>query len=276
MKRYPVVAGTFYPENKKELLEMISEYFPNTDKPDNNNLDDNKEKNYIKPTGLISPHAGYIFSGKTASYGYYEIFKKGKIKSVIIIGPNHTGIGPNISVYPEGTWITPLGELKIDKMAKTIVEKLEISGDYSAHQYEHSIEVQLPFLQYLYGNTFKIVPIILGDQSLYTSKKLAEILNELMKDGILIIASSDLNHYENHEITMKKGEMLINAIQRKNPELLYEKVKQYSITACGYGCINTLLYMNFEKVKILNHTTSATAFGDYDRTVGYLSALLEK
>ncbi|SHF28654.1 hypothetical protein SAMN02745164_02170 [Marinitoga hydrogenitolerans DSM 16785] len=266
MTRYPVVSGTFYPKDKNELIEIMEEFFP---------ILPETPKNYIKPTGLISPHAGYIFSGKTASYGYYEIFKKGEIKTVIIIGPNHTGVGPNISVYPEGTWITPFGTIEIDEKAKKIISKLQIIGDYSAHQYEHSIEVQLPFLQYLYGNDFKIIPIVMGDQSLKTSKKLAEALKEIIDEGTLIVASSDLNHYEEHEITMKKGEIIIKALRNKDPEELYNNIKEHQITACGYGCINTLLYMNFEKIRIIHHTTSAEAFGDYNQTVGYLSAIFE-
>ncbi|WGS66082.1 AmmeMemoRadiSam system protein B [Marinitoga aeolica] len=265
--RYPVVAGTFYPEKISELNDLMEEFFGEL--PD-------IPKNYIKPTGLISPHAGFVYSGKTASYGYYEIFKKGKIKSVIIIGPNHTGIGPNISVFPEGSWLTPYGEIEIDEKAKLLLSKLQIKGDYSAHHYEHSIEVQLPFLQYLYGNTFKIIPIILGDQSLKTSKMLAQVLKEIIDDGTLIIASSDLNHYESHELTIKKGKIIIKDLKKLDPELLYEDIKEYSISACGYGCINTLLYMGFDKVRILYHTTSAETFGDYNRTVGYLSAILEK
>lgn len=267
MNRYPVVAGTFYPGDNEELRKMMEEFFPLLPAP---------KTDYIEPTGLICPHAGYVFSGKTAAYGYYEIFKKGKIKSVIIIGPNHTGVGPNISVYPEGKWIMPFGDLEVDEKAYELLSNLKIKGDYSAHQYEHSIEVQLPFLQFLYGNTFKIIPIILGDQTLHTSKKLAEALKEIVDEGTLIIASSDLNHYEDHEITMKKGEKVINGLRGKNPELLYKNIKEYGITACGYGCMNTLLYMDFSKVRILHHTTSAEAFGDYDRTVGYLSAILEK
>ncbi|GAB6189164.1 AmmeMemoRadiSam system protein B [Marinitoga arctica] len=266
MIRYPVVAGTFYPGDNDELTEIMEDYFPALP---------HIKSEFIKPTGLISPHAGYIFSGKTASYGYFEVFKKGEISTVVIIGPNHTGIGPNISVYPEGKWLTPFGELEVDEKAQKLLSKLHLKGDYSAHQYEHSIEVQLPFLQYLYGNTFKIIPIVLGDQTLHTSKKLSEALKEIIDEGTLIIASSDLNHYENHEITMKKGEKIINSLRNKNPEELYNNIKKHQITACGYGCINTLLYMNFNKIRILHHTTSAEAFGDYDRTVGYLSAIFE-
>lgn len=266
MIRYPVVAGSFYPDSKSELIDTLKNFF--------GELPERKD-DLIPVTGLISPHAGYVFSGKTASYGYYEIFKKGKIKSVIIIGPNHTGIGPDISVYSDGSWITPLGEVEIDEKALSLLSKLNINGDYSAHKYEHSIEVQLPFLQYLYGNNFKIIPIVLGNQSLETSKKLAIALKEIADDGTLIIASSDMNHYESHEITLKKDEFIIDALKKNNPELLYDYVKEYNITACGYGCINTLLYFGFNKTRILYHTTSAEAFGDYYRTVGYLSAILE-
>ncbi|KAF2956731.1 AmmeMemoRadiSam system protein B [Marinitoga sp. 38H-ov] len=267
MTRYPVVSGSFYPSDKNELIKILDGFF--------RDLGERKEE-YINPTGIISPHAGYIFSGKTAAYAYSELYKKGNIKRAIIIGPNHTGIGPNISVYPEGTWVTPLGELEIDDKTNELIEKLGISGDFSAHRFEHSIEVQLPFLQYLYGNIFKIIPIILSDQSLETTKNLAKVLNEIIDDGTVIIASSDLNHYENHNITMKKGELIIEAIKEKNSEKLYEYIYKYNISACGYGCINTLLSMNFLKINILNHTTSAEAFGEYERTVGYLSAILEK
>ncbi|AEX85780.1 putative dioxygenase [Marinitoga piezophila KA3] len=267
--RYPVVAGTFYPADYEELKKQISSFFERFEEIEI------PEKS-IDLTGLIVPHAGYVFSGQTAAYGYYELMKKGKVKTAIIIGPNHTGVGPSLSVYPEGSWLTPFGTIDVDtEISNFILSELRIKGDIIAHEYEHSIEVQLPFLQYLYGNDFKIVPIIMGVQTLEMSKKLSKVIKKFAKDGVVIIASSDLNHYENHEVTLEKGNFIIEALKEKSPEKVYEYIKKYNITACGFGAINTLLYTGFENVRILHHTTSGEIFGDYERTVGYLSAILE-
>ena len=166
--RKAVVAGTFYPKNKTELKEQLKKFFSNS------------STQTKKTNAVIAPHAGYIYSGKTAakSYSFLE-----KAETFVLIGPNHTGLGEEISIYPEGKWATPLGEIEIDAvLAKDIAKKIpEAELEEEAHLEEHSIEVQLPFLQYLFGGKFKIVPICIATDERQALKGLAEAIFEAEK-----------------------------------------------------------------------------------------------
>lgn len=268
--RRPVVAGTFYPADPEELEKIIEDLFIQTGE-----IPKASEK-LIPPVGLISPHAGYIYSGKTAAFGYKEIAKMGKPNTVFIIGPDHTGYANPISISYEEAWFTPFGVVEVDRdIVNELLERSDLIkiNDFP-HQFEHSLEVQIPFLQYLYESYFKIVPMMMGNQSSKIAKILANILLNYKKPGNLFIASTDLNHYENHEVTLKKGEKIIEAISNLDVELLYKNLVEYGISMCGYGPVAVLLNMNFKRSKILYHTTSAERSKDYTQTVGYLSAIL--
>ena len=265
--RDPAVAGYFYPSNKKELERMLASFFEKARK---------KVRERENVIGIIVPHAGYIYSGLTAAYAYSSLPKNLK-KTFVIIGPNHTGYGSEISVYPSGKWKTPLGEVEVDsEFVKELLKSCKFAEeDEAAHIYEHSIEVQLPFLQFLYGNEFKIVPICLMDQSLEIAECLANALIKIDKD-FLLVASSDLNHYESYDVTQRKDMELINAITSLDLKKFYRTLKNLNVSACGYGAIATLMSLTKKlngKIELLWHSTSAEVSKDYSSVVGY-SALI--
>ena len=274
MTRKPVVSGVFYPSGKEMLRRTIEDSFLGPLGP--GEIPAINENRFEKPYGLISPHAGYMYSGQVAAWGFSEIAKLGTPDLVILMGPNHTGYGPPISVYPSGNWETPLGGVEVDEEAvQIILENSSLAkSDTSAHSMEHSLEVQLPFLQYLYGNSFKIVPITMLDQSPNSSSDLSKALLRLisLKPTTLVIASTDLNHYDDHESTLKKDSLIIEAIENNDPRMLYSAVYEAGVTMCGYGAVATLMLMEVGKPKVLKHATSGEVSGDFLEVVGYLSA----
>lgn len=265
--RNPVVAGTFYPLNPEKLKNLIKGFF-------GDNFKVNTEK-LIPPMGVIVPHAGYIYSGETAAKAYKKVFEKGIAKRVFLLGPNHTGLGSKISIFTSGSWKTPLGRIKVDeKTAGKILKDLNIHNDEFSHLNEHSIEVQLPFLQYAMENDFEIIPICMMDQSLETTKNLGKILANIIEEGDLVIASSDMNHYESHEKTLLKDEKVIETLKKMNLEEMYDTIRRYNISMCGYGPVAVILSLGFSDIEIIDHTTSGEKSGDYEAVVGYLSAIL--
>jgi AmmeMemoRadiSam system protein B len=205
--RQPAVAGSFYAGDLKSLNIQIENCFLHKIGPGEIPLVNPKRQNNIM--GLISPHAGYMYSGPVAANGFYKIALDGKPDTIIILGPNHQGFGENISIMAEGKWKTPLGDLEIDaEMAEDILKNSKIiKKDKKAHQYEHSIEVQLPFIQYIFGKDIKFVPICMTRQDINTDIEIAKsICSSVVDKNILIIASSDFTHYEPQEY----AETLIN------------------------------------------------------------------
>ncbi|MDI3523328.1 MULTISPECIES: AmmeMemoRadiSam system protein B [unclassified Kosmotoga] len=276
MDRKPVFAGRFYASNAEELKKQITACYDHPVGP--GELPGPVFSFALKNAGLITPHAGYMYSGPVAAHGYLELSKIGKPRKIIIIGPNHTGYGARLSIWPEGSWHTSLGTLRIDE---SLVGELirnsqgELKPDTSAHLYEHSIEVQLPFIQHIFDNDPTIVPIIMTDQSINAVKTLVESIAAILKtnEGILVIASSDMNHYDNHETTLRKDELLIKALLTKDIDRIYQVARENRITACGLGPIAVVLNL-FDELKILKHATSGEVSGDKYHTVGYLSAIL--
>ena len=278
MKRYPTVAGLFYESDPETLLERLRWAFLHELGP--GEIPERVEKKLNKNHGLIVPHAGYIYSGPIASWAYDEISKHGKPDTVIMIGPNHTGFGEDVGIWSSGFWETPLGELEVDEeLTRMILELGEgtVKEDIESHTNEHSLEVQLPFLQFIYGDDFRIVPITMMDQRLKTAEGLAETLRKVAENTdkkILFIASTDLNHYENHEETVKKDEILINRILDSDVRGMYEVIREYYITICGYGPVAVLLMLNLGNPKLLKHATSGEMSGDYSKVVGYASFIV--
>jgi AmmeMemoRadiSam system protein B len=273
--REPAVSGIFYPKNQKELTENIESLFedpnfgPGKLPPSSNN-----ERIY----GMVSPHAGYMYSGAIAAQGYYEL-SSSKFESALILGPNHYGLGSDISLMENGSWETPLGKVEIDsEVAKNIHQNSEnVSIDESAHARDHCIEVQLPFLQYI-NREFKIVPIILINQGKNTCKKLGSDIYESMKDRNFVpIASSDLTHYEANNLAHEKDNLLISAILSLDIEKFYSVLISFNVTACGYGAIATVMEiskrMGATKGKLLKYATSGDIAGDTKSVVGYSSIL---
>ncbi len=267
MEREPIVAGQFYPASLKALTDQI-EFFVNT----------GLKKEKVK--GVVSPHAGYIYSGKVA----VQVFSQIEIpETVVLIGPNHTGRGKRFALYPDGSWKTPLGNIKIDKeLSESILKNSElITEDEQAHLYEHSIEVQLPIMQY-FRKDFKIVPIAVTQADMESCKKIASAITDAIKDSkkqVLIVASSDMTHYEPAESVKEKDQKAIDAILDLDEELLFDRIEKYNISMCGY--IPTVIMLaaskrlGAKKGKLIKYMTSGDVSGDYDSVVGYAGVIVK-
>ena len=282
MLRKPAVAGAFYPNNPDRLKELIESCFLNDSGvgyiPELESFDD---KEY--PINVMLPHAGYQYSGAIASHGYCEIVKNGFPEVFIIISPNHTGFGSEISVFNEGEWITPLGNVCVDEeFANAIIECSDIaSADFSAHIHEHSIEVQLPFLQY-FSTDFKIVPITMGTQTFVTSNDLSNAIFESagnLDKSYCVIASTDLSHFNNQEKANKVDGFVLEDIAEMNEFKLFEEVVQYNITMCGYAPVMAVMSLSKRCGKntseILAYGTSGDVTGDLTSVVGYASGIFK-
>lgn len=280
--RKPAVAGSFYAGNQKSLSKQLEKCFCHKLGP-GKMPQTNLEKKDRKIIGLVSPHAGYIYSGPIAAHGYYEVALDGKPDTVIIIGPNHRGSGASVSIMLKGKWETPLGELEVDEnIAQKILDNSKIiRDDFKAHQYEHSIEVQLPFLQYIFGNAIKIVPLCMSLQDIKTDIEVAQsICKAINKENVLIIASSDFTHYETQEYAQSIDRKALDAIINFEPGELYDFIYKMNMTICGPGPITTMLIacktLGADKAKLLKYATSGDTSGFYNQVVGYASLIFCK
>jgi len=279
--RSPAVAGSFYAGDSKSLNIQIENCFlhkigPGKIPP----VNPKKENNII---GLISPHAGFMYSGPVAANGFYKISLGVSPDTIIILGPNHRGFGEDISIMAKGKWKTPLGELEIDTdIAESILSNSKIiKNDKKAHQFEHSIEVQLPFIQYIFGNGIKFVPICMTHQDINTDIKIAHsICSSVVNKNILIIASSDFTHYETQEYAKNIDRQAIDAILKFNPQKLYHIIYRQNLTMCGPGPVTTMLIackaLGAKKAELLKYATSGDVSGMYDQVVGYASLIISR
>lgn len=274
-------AGTFYEDNASSLRGQIEDCFKHTLGPQAlPKVVDRKMKDII---GLISPHAGYMYSGPVAAHGYYRLALDGKPEVVVIMGPNHTGAGSGLAIMKEGTWKTPLGEAEIDTgVADAILKGSSIiDADETAHMREHSIEVQLPWLQYLYGSSFRFVPICFLMQDLESSREVGLAIAQALraKTG-LIIASTDMTHYEPQKMAEKKDKTVIEAALKLDEKALYSTVEGLLISMCGYGpavaAIVAAKELGAKNGKLLCYKTSGDVTGDYSAVVGYSSLVFTR
>jgi len=253
--RHPRVAGSFYPRNRESLIAMLRDFtYPSKDE---------------SIVACVSPHAGYVYSGRTA----------GRIHSLlpdaetfVILGPNHTGYGLPVAVSTD-TWLTPLGEVKVDREFVEAMPKTIVAVDEVAHRYEHSLEVQVPFLQFLHED-FKIVPICLGMQDEETAMEVAEeILAAEKKTArrVVVIASSDMHHYLPDEECRRLDAKVIESILSMDVKKYYDTIYRLQASVCGYGCI--AVAMNYAKAKgaraeLVDYSTSGDV-ADRSSVVGY-------
>jgi hypothetical protein len=224
-----------------------------------------------------------MFSGPVAAHSYYELAVDGKPDVIFLFGPNHTGMGSGLAVMSEGFWRTPLGDVEIDNQAaeRLVKEAKIIDVDDSAHTYEHSIEVQLPFLQYLYGNGFKIVPVCFLMQDLPSVKEVGEATAKIATDmNAVVIASSDMTHYETQQSAERKDRKALEAVEALDPGRFYSTVETNRVTACGYGPIAALMTaaktLGVKEAKLLCYKTSGDVTGDYSSVVGYAAVCFKK
>ena len=276
-KRFPCVAGTFYPA-EKEKLKNITEGFLNEV-----SLPQIKGKIF----GVLSPHAGYIYSGKVAAYSFKSIALR-KIERIILIGVSHQKIFEGISLWKKGNWITPLGEVSLDiEFLEELSRKFKDIGE-EPHLFEHSLEVQLPFLQLVLKENFKIVPILLGSNDLVLIKTLASFLaKEIFKKETLIIASSDLSHYPPDEIAKKADKEVLKAILTKEINVLEKtilelesKFPEVDTFLCGKSAVEILMEVakNIKNSygEILCYQNSSKVSFDKNQVVGYGSLYFSK
>jgi MEMO1 family protein len=230
--------------------------------------------------GIVVPHAGYIYSGKVAG----SVFAKVQLPArTIILCPNHTGLGAPLSIMSSGAWRTPLGEIEIDsEMCEALMSAYPLlEDDFKAHEFEHALEVQLPFLQRILGDGIRFVPITVGVANFEYLKALGEAIAGVIRalePITLIIASSDMNHYESDAITRIKDAKAIDQVLKRDAKGLYDTVRRERISMCGYGPTTSMIIaanlLGATKAEIVNYATSGDASGDYDRVVGYAGMIV--
>jgi AmmeMemoRadiSam system protein B len=278
--RLPYQAGSFYAASKRPLRKQIEECFMHDF--GSRALPTVREQGPRRVIALVSPHAGYMYSGPVAAKGYAYVADDGRPDAIVLVGPNHTGYGTGVSIMLAGVWRTPLGDLRIDSELATAIQRHSkfVDVDVGAHLYEHSIEVQLPFVQYVYG-AVQFVPICMRMQDVEVSRDVgAAIARASAGKNVLIIASTDLSHYEPQSIAEEKDRLALDAISRLDEAALQAVVEARGISMCGYGPVSAAIVasktLGAEKAVLLQHKTSGDITGDRRRVVGYASAVMVK
>ena len=270
--RPPVVAGTFYELDPSLLRKQIETFFK---------IKPKYQKKNIK--AAVVPHAGYIYSGSVAAQVYSMIEKT----NCLILGTNHSGMGSEFAIMKKGLWKTPLGEVAIDEVLcdKLMEECNLIEYDVIPHENEHSIEVQLPFLQYKFGSDFKIAPIAVlsdvPDKNLvenckFVGKAIGKVLKKENSNWI-ILASSDFSHYVQQHTAEKNDRHAIKSILKMKEEMFIESVREKKISICGFGTIATMMSaakeMGAKKAELIKYATSADVTKEDFSVVGYASII---
>ncbi|NQT45964.1 MAG: AmmeMemoRadiSam system protein B [Candidatus Omnitrophica bacterium] len=267
--RNPLVADRFYPGRPQEIKKQVETFlkkFPSREKVD--------------AVGVVSPHAGYIYSGSVAARVLSHVNLK---RRIIILGPNHTGIGAPFSIMREGLWRLPAGDVEIDtELADMLLDRSSLlKDDPSAHQHEHSIEVQIPIIQVLSEMAFKIVPITIMGSRISELKSLGEAIGSVVKEKraeVLIVASSDMTHYEPQDTAEEKDRKAIDAILRMDPEGLIEEVEKSRISMCGCAPVAIMLFasklVGATRGELVAYQTSGDVSGDRSSVVGYAGAII--
>lgn len=266
--REPAVAGMFYPASPLKLMEEINLLLDSAIPPET----------YNNILGIVSPHAGYIYSGKTAAYAFNTLRRKG-FETAVIISPSHREYFPGCCIYNGDAYRTPLGEVPINKEMRKVLtsDTKNIFEGLNGHKAEHAVEVQIPFLQMVLKD-FSIVPIVIGDQSRLFINELTEKLGGVVNEKTVIIASSDLSHF----YTKAEADKLDSIIEKHLNEFDYNSLESdlenEKCEACGGGAIVALLktagLLQINKLKILSRSNSGDVTGDISEVVGYLSAVV--
>ncbi|MBI4319969.1 MAG: AmmeMemoRadiSam system protein B [Chloroflexi bacterium] len=272
--RRPAVAGLFYPDSAQALHEQIDVCFTHPLGPPA--LSSLKEDGPRQILGLITPHAGYAYSGPVAAHAFAALASDGRPDVVVIVGPNHRGLGAPIAIAPSGAWQTPLGDVDIDEeVAQEIAVRTSLARrDSLAHLAEHSIEVQVPFLQYVYGERFRLVPIVLRDAHFDACLEIGEAIGAAVEGkNVVLIASTDFTHYESHESAIRKDRQALDAIEQLDAGELRQVIEDGRITMCGPGAVATVLaackHLGARSASVLRYATSGDISGDYSSVVGY-------
>ena len=259
--RRAAVAGAFYEGEKSRLEEQLRECFSGVTREEKENV-----------LGAVVPHAGYMYSGGVAANVYAKL---PTADTFVILGPNHQGMGSLIAVSAD-TWVTPLGEVEVDKAFVDALPKRIIDVDETAHKYEHSIEVQLPFLQFLFDKNFLFVPICIGLSDEETAKEIGEDLADTIAkfdNKVVVIASSDFTHYEPDSVAREKDEYVIEAITELDVAKFYNRIYERNSTACGVCPIAAMMHaakkLGAREGELIKYATSGDIIGDKSSVVGY-------
>ncbi len=267
--RHPVVAGSFYTASPSRLSAEIDRYLQNA----------SKKGLTEKPIGLISPHAGYMYSGQVAAHAYKQIQEK-HYDVVVVFAPSHRAYFSGASVDRKSGYRTPLGTVPINTaLAEMITDTCPLVSFYEqAHAQEHSLEVQIPFLQKVLGK-FSLVPIIMGDQDIKTCETIANAVADVIKrENTLAVASSDLSHYHPYDQAKDLDQKVINYINAFDPYGLASDLGRHRIEACGGGPIITSLLLGKKLgatgAEVVNYANSGDVSGDYSGVVGYAAGVI--
>ncbi|HYR29731.1 MAG TPA: AmmeMemoRadiSam system protein B [Thermoanaerobaculia bacterium] len=262
--RPPAVAGTFYEGTPDRLRAQVDACFVGEVPP--------AKERFL---GAVVPHAGLMYSGHVAAafYGRAELPRR-----FVILCPNHTGAGHFAAINREGAWRTPLGDVAIDSaLADALMAKTKLlAEDSRAHAREHSLEVQLPFLQRLLPD-FSFVPLCLGAHRYDYAEEIGRAIADVLKDetDVAILASSDLNHYEDQRETLRKDQLAIDQVLALNPKELWRVVDEYDVSMCGFIPTTAMLVaanaLGAREARLVKHATSGDINGDYSHVVGYAS-----
>src|SRR5580700_4812479 len=265
MLRHPAVAGRFYPGNPDELRAEARGYLTQGG---------STNQAAVRALGCIAPHAGYMYSGHVAG----AVFAPLEIPQLcLVLCPNHTGVGRPLAIISEGAWETPLGNVTIDNACATALKQRcpLLHEDSTAHRSEHAAEVELPFLQ-MRQPRLKFVPIALGTHEFEALDQLGEAIADVIaaqSDPVLIVASSDMNHYESDAITRVKDHNAIEPILALDARALHNVVTQQNISMCGLGPAVVMLTaarrLGATSAELIKYATSGDVSGDRDRVVGY-------
>lgn len=267
--RLPAVSGSFYPADALELRNMISSFLSRAQV--------SGIPSGARVIGGIVPHAGYVYSGQTAAY-FFSIIRDIPDRKFLLLGPNHASYPPEVSLYPGEEWITPLGTAGIDRPLYDSLagaRNLRVEFNERAHLREHSVEVEIPFLQSLFDGDFSFAPAIMGDQRIETASALAESILK-SRNMPIVIASSDLTHYEPLGVANEKDRALLDSIASLDVRRFYRTLFDKMITACGYGPIAVLMGITKAlngRILPLHYSTSFEASGDSSSVVGYSSVI---
>jgi MEMO1 family protein len=261
MIRSPAVAGQFYPSDPRILTQQIDKYAPaSTEK--------------VRARACLVPHAGYMYSGHVAGAVYASIEIPARC---ILLGPRHFPYGASMAIWTHGNWAMPMGEAKIDvKLAEELAKACpRLHKDTLAHEREHSLEVQIPFLQRMVPD-FRFVPVVLASERFEALEELGHAIGQVVaaqKEPMLVVISSDMNHYESDEITRAKDYTAIERILEIDARGLYDAVRNDEISMCGYpaavAALVALKDLGAKEGKLVRHATSGDITGDRNEVVGY-------
>lgn len=272
-RRWPCAAGTFYPADPRRLADEVERALgPGWGVPTAPLAD---------PVGAILPHAGYVYSGAVAGAGYRAVASLGRPEAAVILGTNHTGLGGPITVAESGTWWTPLGEVPVPAdLSREVAQALGALPSDLPFRREHSVEVQLPFLQRLFG-PLPTVPVVVQPLGRGTAERAGVALGRLLADRpVLLLASTDFTHYEPDPVAREKDRRALEPVLRLDPGGFLDAMARDRISICGAGAIALLLAatreMGLTQAELVAYRTSGEVAGDLDAVVGYAAVVFRK